>query len=654
MPARPRRASTSTGATSTRLDFAQAAARAYVDLQAGGGADVGLVSFDDVPILNRGINPLAAADAEPFKLIINDLRPGNYTGIGTALTAANFEFQRVTATGRARTAFLLSDGQNNRGEDPRGAADRLQEQGVRIFTIPVGSAADRSLLTEIAARSGGTMFDAPTGSELPAIYAELFARARGEALALPRSESAVRGAVPVIARAPSNGIELVARRDVHLTQGSALPEGNEFPIPVEGGAGRLNVFLSARNLDVTDWAPGFTLTAPDGTVVSDASPSVIRDRYYRIVQVPAPQSGTWRLRVFARTPSDQYSYVLAHVENPMPDAYADSRPRVTSPTQPVHLSVKATFGSDLMGSLRYEGLVRRPDGTTVPFTLATDRNGVVSGTFDAFVGRGLYDVTIRTIADNGVYLRPGESIFPGPPTPPFRVTPFVRVARTAFFVNDSVSPNPPGNDDDRDGIPDPVDGNDDVDGDGLPCRLDDDCDGDDVPDALEGTRDSDGDGVPDFRDPDTPRTDNDNRGPNFWYSFHLGHNFPLGKLSDDYDPAASITVDFEYTYRDRWSLYAMLGHHYFHGTTVPDLSLTNLSFNLRSYFGGTWPRFVQLGPGLYRDNGGSTDAGANLGAGILFPLHPKFGVEVGADLHGVNRTGWAWFLDAKLGVRWRF
>jgi hypothetical protein len=38
-----------TGSTSTRLDLAKAAARAFVDLQAGRGAQVGLVSFEERP-----------------------------------------------------------------------------------------------------------------------------------------------------------------------------------------------------------------------------------------------------------------------------------------------------------------------------------------------------------------------------------------------------------------------------------------------------------------------------------------------------------------------------------------------------------------------------------------------------------------------------
>ncbi len=57
-------------------------------------------------------------------------------------------------------------------------------------------------------------------------------------------------------------------------------------------------------------------------------------------------------------------------------------------------------------------------------------------------------------------------------------------------------------DSDGDGIPNEVEGLDDVDGDGVPNFLDEDSDGDGWYDAEEGTGDSDGDGIPNFLDPD--------------------------------------------------------------------------------------------------------------------------------------------------------
>jgi hypothetical protein len=52
--------------------------------------------------------------------------------------------------GKTQTIFLLSDGANNRGEDPRVVAESLKAMGVRIFTISVGSAADKELLSNIS------------------------------------------------------------------------------------------------------------------------------------------------------------------------------------------------------------------------------------------------------------------------------------------------------------------------------------------------------------------------------------------------------------------------------------------------------------------------------------------------------------------------
>jgi len=143
-----------------------------------------------------------------------------------------------------------------------------------------------------------------------------------------------------------------------------------------------------------------------------------------------------------------------------------------------------------------------------------------------------------------------------------------------------------------------------------------------------------------------------------WYSFHLGHDLPLGNLERTYEPAASITIDTEVRLNNLFSAYAMLGDHYFHANkrASANLRLVNLSANLRRYFGGsTWPNFVQVGPGVYRDNGGSTHTGGNVGVGKLFTIHPKFGVEMGVDLHALQSSGTWWtFADAKLGVRFRF
>ncbi|MEO6038142.1 MAG: VWA domain-containing protein, partial [Saprospiraceae bacterium] len=60
-------------ASQTRMEFAKAAARAFVDLRAGSGARVGLVSFDDIPTLERNMIDLTFGDAPTMRTTIDNL-----------------------------------------------------------------------------------------------------------------------------------------------------------------------------------------------------------------------------------------------------------------------------------------------------------------------------------------------------------------------------------------------------------------------------------------------------------------------------------------------------------------------------------------------------------------------------------------------------
>ena len=146
-------------------------------------------------------------------------------------------------------------------------------------------------------------------------------------------------------------------------------------------------------------------------------------------------------------------------------------------------------------------------------------------------------------------------------------------------------------------------------------------------------------------------------GENLWFSLHLGHNYPAGSFRKEYASGPSITLDFERDFRDRFSLYGMFGYHYFDAKTPgsDETYLTNLSLNLRLYGpAGPWRRFIGFGPGLYRDDGGATDAGANLAIGLEFPVLQKLKLETGVDLHAVNASPRIYFFDVKLGVKFTF
>ncbi|MDQ3281094.1 MAG: S8 family serine peptidase [Acidobacteriota bacterium] len=182
--------------------------------------------------------------------------------------------------------------------------------------------------------------------------------------------------------------------------------------------------------------------------------------------------------------------------------------------------------------------------------------------------------------------------------------------------------------------------------------------------ATAGFEGNDCQGPAETSDPSRPGKDAGGNGipPIFtgrgvWYSLHLGHNFPLGDFRRDFASGPSITADFERSFRDRYSIYAMLGYHYFDAKFAGggETYLTNLSLNLRVYgSAGPWHPFLGFGPGVYRIEGGSTKPGLDLAAGLEFPIVPKLKLEIGADLHRVNVRNRLVFVDAKLGVKWTF
>lgn len=510
------------GASGTKLAFLKAAAKAYVDLQAGRGVDLAMINFDSTPNIARFFGPLSGADAPGVKALIDGLTAGGNTGIGTALTTSSSEFQRVATSGRNRTAFLLSDGQNTDGENPLTAAQRLRDQGVKIFSIPVGTAADRTTLTSVAGTTGGSSLNAASGSELPAIFAELFALYRGESLLLPRTRSAVKGTPPIIRSLPRGDparlisvlnprfpIDLI---NTNIIVPLELPTEQTFPLDVEVGAERLNIILSALNPNVSTWGPQFLVKNSSGTTIIDTGlgigTSFVRsDPLYRLVQLPNPTAGRWTLTIYApNSIIDQISFVQAHVENPNPDCFVGTDARLVRAGDKLVVSANASFGAELDG-VQFKGMVIDPSGTSHPLTFTRDPvTRAISAPFNDTANKGLYEVFVSCNAGAGAKFLAGEKIFSGPETPALPVQPFSRTARATFAVDLDSFPPCSKLDCDEDGIPNDVEGELDVDRDRFPNKWDLDSDDDGIPDAVEGIKDSDKDGRPDYVDPDS---DND-------------------------------------------------------------------------------------------------------------------------------------------------
>jgi hypothetical protein len=469
-----------------RIDFAQAAARAFVDLMENQGIELGLLVFDENNVLVRQVDALTPSNSQDFKDDIDDQSPGGKTAIGDALDASQAEFTRVASDGRSQTAFLMTDGYNNRGVDPEEAADRLRDMDVRVYTIPAGTDVDSDLLSGLAAKTGGAMFEAQQINELPAVYAELAARYQGAGLIFPRFNFA-------LARDPSGFA------DEQQTMEEEIERKTRFVLQVERGARALTGFISGRNRRMETWNLDFQLEGPQGEVYDSSSPEVTTDPFYTFVNVPNPSPGLWLLIVEPGNDDLQESTVVAIVDNSRPKFFSDVQPRTAEPTESVTITANPLYVVDLDGQdMTVDGMVRRPDGSVRFITLTQGETGIWSTEFSDFIGRGVYEVTLG--ADVGRGARPfvGEPIFEGPERAPVKVERYRRFSTAQFFLNDPEFPPCPNDSDcDEDGIDNDDECGADTDGDGVPDFRDTDSDNDGIPDAVEKLKDRDGNGVSD-------------------------------------------------------------------------------------------------------------------------------------------------------------
>jgi len=188
----------------TRMEAAKAAAREFVGRQPS-NVKIGVVAFSDGGI---SVQP-PTRDQEAILAAIDRLAPQRGTSLGSgilaSLNAIANERGEIPVTENSLTPVptpspvpygtyipaaivLLTDGENTTNQDPIEAAQTAAEQGVRVYTIGVGSAAGTTLtvndftvftqlnepvLQQIASMTDGAYFNAQSAEDLHEIYQNL-------------------------------------------------------------------------------------------------------------------------------------------------------------------------------------------------------------------------------------------------------------------------------------------------------------------------------------------------------------------------------------------------------------------------------------------------------------------------------------------------
>jgi Ca-activated chloride channel family protein len=185
-----------------RITAARAAARSFVD-SLPDSVRVGVVSFSSfVEVLTPPTD-----DRESVLAAIDSLEADAGTALGDAIVRSAESAHGAVGDDATDTAdaddsqpaaavLLLSDGANTQGStEPLDAADRAEELGVPVSTVALGTAdgtvevpgqfgdlatipvpPDEDTLREVADRTGGRYFEAPTAEQLSAVYTELGSR----------------------------------------------------------------------------------------------------------------------------------------------------------------------------------------------------------------------------------------------------------------------------------------------------------------------------------------------------------------------------------------------------------------------------------------------------------------------------------------------
>ncbi|MHC1576709.1 MAG: VWA domain-containing protein, partial [Methanosarcinaceae archaeon] len=155
---------------------AKTAAETFMDSLVS-NAQVGVVSFASSSTVDQGLLSLNSSDNRASLMdTIDAITATGSTAMGDGMADANTLL--INGRGDARKIMIvLTDGVCNTGSDTDGttAISTANSNGIKIYTIGLGSAEyiDESMLQRVASETGGEYFNAPTSSELQAVYSSI-------------------------------------------------------------------------------------------------------------------------------------------------------------------------------------------------------------------------------------------------------------------------------------------------------------------------------------------------------------------------------------------------------------------------------------------------------------------------------------------------
>jgi uncharacterized repeat protein (TIGR01451 family) len=397
-----------------RLEFAKRGANLFADF-ARTGDSLGVISFDCAVATDFPLTTITGSDTRSaVKNSINAITLGGSTNIGDGLQAALSQLTSQPDRACSELIVLLSDGDHNCGTPPESVISAIQDAGVTVLTVGVGSgisASGQASLQNIASQTGGRYFSIANSFDLVGVFLRLV------------MESRIK----------SNGLLVDAPTSIMSGQ------TKEFPVPVETAAesATFAVAIANSNDQVT-----LSLRSPSGNVITTKNVDGKQIKFTtgpnsRVFEILAPEPGVWTVVVTAGTIQTGTLEILAFAEHD--GVRLNVSVNKDSLTAPEAVEIQATplfNGENVVGAV-VNGKALRPDGSQVNITLFDDGlpehrdavadDGIYSSLFNNYSTDGIYTFELTVTNVNGTQY-PGETFNTGVLPVPAPVPPFTRSA----------------------------------------------------------------------------------------------------------------------------------------------------------------------------------------------------------------------------------
>jgi len=348
----------------SKMASAISGAKSYLDKMEAGKDYASIVAFNSSASTIGSLTFLDNSKKTEFKTSIDGLTAGGGTDFHAALSQGYSILSASTRKGTYKYIVFLSDGE---ASVPYGVLDQLKEINIPVFAIGLGSDADMSAISEIAAGTGGKSYYAATSATLNSIYSDISSISTDDRLTARIKEN-------LNVSKNSASTEVIVDSTCKKTIfSSAFPAGDNISME---------------------------LTAPDNTVINKANAAnftnvtLTEEAGYILYEVSQPLSGIWKVSISASGLTGESEVIIESKTDTdyFINAYA-SQPVYPEPML-IYASVSRNYP---IRGLEVTAKITAPDSTEKEITLKDNGNPP-----DATAGDGLYTGAL-TDYENGEY-----------------------------------------------------------------------------------------------------------------------------------------------------------------------------------------------------------------------------------------------------------